>query len=317
MHTTDKIYIAGHRGLVGGALVRALQKEGYNNLLLRTREELDLTNQGKVDNLFAQEKPDYVFIAAAKVGGIHANNTYRGDFIFQNLAIQTHIIEAARQHGVKRLLFLGSACVYPRNCSQPMKEEYLLQGPVEPTNEAYAIAKIAGIKLCEAYNHQYKTDFIAVMPTSLYGPGDSFDLQNSHVLPAMLRKAHEAKMNKAKNLSLWGTGSALRELMHVDDAASACLFIMRQKGYHEMLNIGNGQEVSIKQLAELACETVGFDGELVFDTTKPDGMPRKLVDNTKLTQLGWTPKISLKEGIKDTYTWFIQQCLSEAATVKA
>lgn len=304
MQITDKIYVAGHRGLVGSALVRALQQEGYNNLLLRTRQELDLTNQEQVSALFEQEKPVYVFIAAAKVGGIHANNTYRADFIFQNLAIQTNIIETARQHAVKRLLFLGSACIYPRHCSQPMKEEYFLQGSVEPTNEAYAIAKIAGIKMCEAYNHQYNTDFAAVMPTSIYGPGDNFDLQNSHVLPAMLRKAHEAKVNRAKQLHLWGTGTALRELMHVDDMAAACLFIMRQAGYKQLLNIGSGQEVSIKQLAELACEIVGFDGDIIFDTSKPDGMPRKLVDNTKLTQLGWSSKISLREGMQDTYEWF-------------
>lgn len=310
MNATDKIYVAGHRGLVGSALVRALQNEGYNNLLLRTHKELELTNQAQVDAFFSKEKPDYVIIAAAKVGGIHANNTYRADFIYQNLSIQTNIIEAARIHGVKRLLFLGSACIYPRNCPQPMKEEHLLQGTLEKTNEPYAVAKIAGIKMCEAYNHQYKTDFASVMPTNLYGPGDNFDLQNSHVLPAMLRKAHEAKMSKAKELVIWGTGTPMRELLHVDDMASACLFILRQKGLTEMLNVGTGHEVSIKQLAELAAEVVGFDGKIVFDTSKPDGTPRKLVDSTKLSQLGWKAKIGLKEGIEDTYRWFTEHYLT-------
>jgi len=302
-----KIFVAGHRGLVGSAIIRALQREGYNNILSRGRDELDLTSQQAVNAFFTTERPEYVFLAAAKVGGIHANNTYRGDFIYQNLAIQTNIIEAARQHGVKRLLFLGSSCIYPRNCPQPMKEEHLLQGALEQTNEPYAIAKIAGIKLCESYNHQYGTDFATVMPTNLYGPGDNFDLQNSHVLPALLRKAHEARVNKASQMVIWGSGTPLREFLHVDDMASACLFVMKNFGYNAMLNVGSGQEVSIKQLAELVREVVGFEGEIVFDPSKPDGTQRKLVDTTKLNQLGWKAEISLKEGLKSTYDWFMQQ----------
>lgn len=306
MRQSDKIFIAGHRGLVGSAIVRALGKEGYSNLVLRTREQLDLTQQQQVMDFFAQEKPSYVFMAAAMVGGIHANMTYRGDFIYQNLVVQTNIVEAARQHAVERLLFLGSACIYPRNCPQPIKEEYLLQGVLEQTNEPYAIAKIAGIKLCEGYNHQYGTDFASVMPTNLYGPGDNFDLANSHVLPALLRKAHEAKITHAKKMIIWGTGSPLREFLHVDDMASACLFVMRQSGYTEVLNIGSGQEVTIRQLAELVCEVVGYEGELVFDPSKPDGTPRKLVDTAKLNKLGWKPQIGLKQGLQSTYDWFIQ-----------
>ena len=305
MKKTDKIFIAGHRGLVGSAILRMLQQDGYTNIVTRTRSELNLTRQKDVDDFFAAEKPDYVFLAAAKVGGIHANNTYRGDFIYENLSIQNNIVEAARQQGVKRLLFLGSSCIYPRNCEQPMKEEYLLQGALEQTNEPYAIAKIAGIKLCEGYNYQYGTDFASVMPTNLYGPGDNFDLANSHVLPALLRKAHEAKMNSAKNIIIWGTGKPLREFLHVDDMASACIFVMQQAGFTEVLNIGSGQEVSIKELAELVCEVVGFKGGIEFDATKPDGTPRKLVDTTKLNQLGWKSSISLREGLKSTYGWFL------------
>ena len=306
MQKNEKIFIAGHRGLVGSAMVRTLEQEGFTNLLQCGRDQLDLTQQQQVNAFFAKERPDYVFLAAAKVGGIQANNTYRGDFLYQNLAIQTHVIEAARQQSVKRLLFLGSSCIYPRHCPQPMREEYLLQGALEQTNEPYAIAKIAGIKLCENYNHQYGTQFASVMPTNLYGPGDNFDLENSHVLPALLRKAHEAKLNKAKNLVIWGTGTPLREFLHVDDMAAACLFVMKQQGHTAMLNIGSGQEVSIKQLAELVCEVVGFEGEIVFDPTKPDGTPRKLVDTTKLNELGWMAKVNLKEGLQTTYDWFVR-----------
>lgn len=306
MQKNAKIFIAGHRGLVGSAIVRALQAQGFTNLITRTRSELDLTNQEQVNQFFAQEKPEYIFLAAAKVGGIHANNTYRGDFLYQNLAIQTNVIEAARQNGAKRLLFLGSSCIYPRNCTQPMREDFLLQGALEQTNEPYAVAKIAGIKLCEAYNSQYGTDFTSVMPTNLYGPGDNFDLANSHVLPALIRKAHEAKMNQAGELVIWGTGAPLREFLHVDDMASACLFVMNKSGYNDMLNIGSGQEVSIKQLAELVCEVVGFTGKIVFDPKMPDGTPRKLVDTTKLQQLGWQAKIGLKQGLASTYEWFLQ-----------
>jgi GDP-L-fucose synthase len=306
MKKTDKIFVAGHRGLVGSAIVRALQGEGYTNFILRGHNELDLTQQQAVDAFFAKEKPDYVFLAAAKVGGIHANNTYRGDFIYQNLAIQTHVIEAARKTGTKRLLFLGSSCIYPRACQQPMLEEYLLQSALEQTNEPYAIAKIAGIKLCEAYNHQYGTDFATVMPTNLYGPGDNFDLQNSHVLPALIRKAHEAKINKAKSMVVWGTGKALREFLHVDDMASACVFVMKKTGHKDMLNVGTGQEVSIKALAEMVCQVVGFEGELQFDTTKPDGTPRKLIDSSKLNQLGWQAQIGLEQGLRQTYDWCLK-----------
>lgn len=304
MQKNAKFFVAGHRGLVGSAIVRALNAEGFTHVVTRSRSELDLTNQEKVNAFFAQEKPEYVFLAAAKVGGIHANNTFRGDFLYQNLAIQTNVIEAARQHGVKRLLFLGSSCIYPRNCAQPMREEYLLQGALEQTNEPYAIAKIAGIKLCEAFNSQYQTDFAPVMPTNLYGPGDNFDLVNSHVLPALLRKAHEAKMNKDKQLVIWGSGSPLREFLHVDDMASACLFVMKKSGYNAMLNIGSGQEVSIKQAAELIRDVVGFEGDIVFDASKPDGTPRKLVDTTKINELGWKANIGLKEGLASTYEWY-------------
>jgi len=306
MQKSSKIFIAGHRGLVGSAIVRALQNEGYHNLLVRGRDELDLTSQSDVKNFFSVEKPEFVFLAAAKVGGIHANNTYRGDFIYQNLAIQLNVIEAARQHGVKRLLFLGSSCIYPRQCSQPMREEYLLQSALEATNEPYAIAKIAGIKLCEAYNYQYGTDFASVMPTNLYGPGDNFDLLNSHVLPAILRKTHEAKVSKANSVVIWGTGNVMREFLYVDDMASACLFVMKKIGHKNMLNIGTGHEVTIKQAAELVCEVVGFDGEIVFDATKPDGTLRKLVDTKKLNSLGWSAAVDLKTGLKRTYDWFLQ-----------
>ncbi|MFZ2314354.1 MAG: GDP-L-fucose synthase [Gammaproteobacteria bacterium] len=305
MKKTDKIFIAGHRGLVGSAILRMLQQDGYANLITRSRSELNLIQQRDVDDFFAAERPDYVFLAAAKVGGIHANNTYRGDFIYENLSIQNNIVEAARLHSVKRLLFLGSSCIYPRNCEQPMKEEYLLQGALEQTNEPYAVAKIAGIKLCEGYNYQYGTDFASVMPTNLYGPGDNFDLANSHVLPALLRKAHEAKMSNAKNIIIWGTGTPLREFLHVDDMASACIFVMRQAGFTDVLNIGSGQEVSIRELAELVCEVAGFKGGIEFDASKPDGTPRKLVDTTKLNQLGWKAGIDLRTGLKSTYEWFL------------
>jgi len=307
MNKTDKIYIAGHRGLVGSAIVRALQNAGFNNVVYRTHAELDLTQQSQVNEFFAKERPDYVFLAAAKVGGIHANNTYRGEFIYENLMMQSNVIEAARRYHAKRLMFLGSSCIYPRNCPQPMREEYLLTGVLEPTNEPYAIAKIAGIKLCEAYNHQFKTDFISVMPTNLYGPHDNFDLETSHVLPALLRKVHEAKVAKARSVTLWGTGTPKREFLHVDDMASACLFVMNKTGFQEIVNIGSGQEVSIRELAELICEVVGFQGDLIYDSTKPDGTPRKLLDTTRLTALGWQAQIKLKTGLEQTYQWFLEQ----------
>ncbi|MDR3491479.1 MAG: GDP-L-fucose synthase [Gammaproteobacteria bacterium] len=306
MQTNDKIFVAGHRGLVGSAIVRALKNESYNNILTRGREELDLTNQAQVNDFMARERPEYIFMAAAKVGGIHANNVYRGDFIYQNLIIQLNLMEAARQSGVKRLLFLGSSCIYPRACSQPMKEEYLLQSELESTNEPYAIAKIAGIKMCESYNSQYGTDYASVMPTNLYGPGDNFHLENSHVLPALMRKAHEAKINKSKTLSIWGTGKPMREFLHVDDMAAACLFVMKKAGHKPMLNVGTGEEVSIKEVAELICKVVGFEGEIIFDTSKPDGTLRKLVDTEKINKLGWKAQIGLEQGLKTTYDWYVK-----------
>lgn len=306
MQKMDKIYIAGHRGLVGSAIFRTLEKEGFENLLVRTHKELDLTNQLQVFQFFEKEKPDYVFLAAAMVGGIYANNTYRGDFIYNNLMIQSNVIEAARLNNIKRLLFLGSSCIYPRNCPQPMREEYLLSGYLEPTNEPYAIAKIAGIKLCESYNIQYGTDFASVMPTNLYGPNDNFDLKNSHVLPALLRKVHEAKIAKESNVVIWGTGQPKREFLHVDDMASACILVMNKTGFTDMINIGSGEEVSIRDLAELICEVVGFEGQLTFDQDKPDGIARKFLDTSKLAKLGWKPQIKLKEGLKQTYSWFLK-----------
>lgn len=306
MNKTDKIYIAGHRGLVGSAIVRALQKAGFTNLLCRTRKELDLINQQSVDQFFSSERPEYVFLAAAKVGGIHANNTYRGEFIYENLMVQSNVIEAARRYETKRLVFLGSSCIYPRNCPQPMREEHLLSGSLEKTNEPYAVAKIAGIKQCEAYNSQYGTDFVSVMPTNLYGPNDNFDLETSHVLPALIRKVHEAKLAKCPNVVIWGSGIPKREFLHVDDMASACIFIMNKPGFTDMVNIGSGDEVSIRELAELVCDVVGFDGDIIYDSSKPDGTPRKLLDTSKLNQLGWKAQIKLKDGLEQTYKWFLE-----------
>ena len=308
-----KIYVAGHRGLVGSAIVRRLQADGFSHLLTRAHAELDLTRQAEVEAFFASERPEYVFLAAARVGGIHANNLYRAEFISINLAIQNNVIDAAYRYGCQRLLFLGSSCIYPKHCPQPMKEEYLLTGPLEPTNEPYAIAKIAGIKLCEAYNDQYGTDFIAVMPTNLYGPNDNFSLTDSHVLPALMRKFHEAKQTGAQQVEVWGTGTPRREFLHVDDMADACLFVMQQTGYTQMVNIGTGSDVSIGELAELMAKVVGFEGSLWFDRSKPDGTPCKLQDVTRLAQLGWRATIPLEQGIEHTYRWFVehQQSLRE------
>lgn len=304
MHKADKIYVAGHRGLVGSAIVRRLQALGYENIISRTHAELDLTCQADVQEWFASEQPDYVVLAAAKVGGIHANNTQRAEFIYQNLAMETNIIHAAWQHDVKRLLFLGSSCIYPRDCAQPMKEEYLLTGPLEHTNEPYAIAKIAGIKLCEAYHDQYGSDFVSAMPTNLYGPRDNFDLHTSHVIPALIRKVHEARANNAGSVTIWGTGKPLREFLYVDDLAEACVYLLQQDGVTGIFNIGSGQELSIAELAKTVCEVVGFDGELVFDPTMPDGTPRKLLDTTRLAALGWTASTSLKDGLTSAYHWY-------------
>lgn len=305
INKTSKIYIAGHLGLVGSALLRTLEKQGYTRLIYKTRSELNLIDQRATYDFFEKEKPEYVFLAAAKVGGILANNTQRGEFIYENLMVQANVIEAARQSGVKRLMFLGSSCIYPRDCEQPMREDYLLSGALEQTNEPYAVAKIAGIKLCEAYNAQYGTDFISVMPTNLYGPNDNFDLQSSHVLPALLRKIHEAKKLQSRTVTIWGSGKPRREFMHVDDLAAACLHIMNRPESQQIINIGSGDEVTIQALAELICEMVGFEGHLEFDKTKPDGISRKLLDTSRLSAQGWSPTIKLKEGLEKTYQWFL------------
>ncbi len=305
MNKDTRIYIAGHRGMVGSALVRNLQTKGYHNLLLRAREELDLTNQADVHEFLAETKPDYIFLAAAKVGGIHANNTYRADFIYENLIIEANILHAAWQTGVKRLLFLGSSCIYPRNCHQPIKEEYLLTGPLEQTNEPYAIAKIAGIKLCESYNRQYGTNYVSVMPTNLYGPNDTYDLLESHVLPALIRKAHEAKLRSDKSLTVWGTGTPRREFLYVDDMAEACVFLMEKGVENGVFNVGTGCDVTIRQLAETVKMVVGFQGTLIFDSTRPDGTPQKLLDVTKMHDLGWKAQTQLQEGISMTYNDYL------------
>lgn len=306
MNKEDKIYIAGHRGLVGSAILRNLEKSGYNNFVLRTSKELNLTSQAEVNQFFESEKPDYVFLAAAKVGGILANDTYPADFIRDNLLIQTNVIDAAYRNNTKKLLFLGSSCIYPKFAPQPMKEEHLLTGELEPTNEWYAIAKIAGIKMCQAYKKQYGFNAISIMPTNLYGTGDNFNLENSHVMPALIRKFHDAKEKGESTVEVWGTGSPRREFLHVDDMADATIYLMHNYDGEDIVNIGVGEDVSIKELAELVKETVGFEGELVFDTSKPDGTPRKLLDVTKLNKAGWSAKIELKNGIKDTYQWFLE-----------
>jgi GDP-L-fucose synthase len=312
-----KIFVAGHRGMVGSAIVRKLESEGYDNLLLRSSAELDLRNQAVVTKFFASERPDYVFLAAARVGGIIANSTRKGEFLYDNLMIQANVIHSAYTSGVKRLLFLGSTCIYPKLAPQPIKEEYLLTGALEPTNDAYAIAKIAGIAQCRSYNGQYGTRFLSAMPNNLYGPNDNFDLINSHVLPALIRKFHEAKMTGADNVTVWGSGTPLREFMHVDDLAEASLFLINlpEEDYTSLLtfpgspaliNVGSGQEISIAGLAGLVKDVVGFGGELVFDTSKPDGTPRKLADSSRLHSLGWQHRINLPEGVRDAYRWFVE-----------
>jgi GDP-L-fucose synthase len=301
MEKHSRIFVAGHRGMVGSAIVRALKHEGYENLILRTSAELDLRRQSAVEALFEAEQPEYVFLAAAKVGGIQANNIYRADFLYDNLAIQNHIIHSSWKTGVKKLLFLGSSCIYPKMAPQPLKEEYLLSGELEPTNEPYAIAKIAGIKLCESFRRQYGCNFISAMPTNLYGPNDNYDLNNSHVLPALLRKMHEAKVTGAATVTIWGSGKPLREFLHVDDLAQACLFLMQHYNEERFVNVGFGSDVSICELAELIREVVGFEGELVFDSSKPDGTPRKLMDSGRILSLGWKPQIGLREGIQAVY----------------
>ena len=315
MQPSDKIYIAGHKGMVGGAILRNLKKYGYNNIIARTSAELDLRNQQAVQLFFEQEKPVYVFLAAAKVGGIMANNTYRADFLYQNLMIETNIIHAAYLAGVKKLMFLGSSCIYPKMAPQPLKEEYLLTGLLEATNEPYAIAKIAGIKMCEAYRDQYGCNFISVMPTNLYGIGDNYHPQNSHVLPALIRKFHEAKMNGEHTVTVWGSGTPLREFLFADDLAEACVFLMNNYNEKQFINIGTGEDLTIKELAVLVSKAVGFEGQLVFDTSKPDGTPRKLMDVTKLHKLGWKHHTTLEEGIKSAYLDFIQSTTDMAVGV--
>ncbi len=310
MEKESKIYVAGHRGMVGSAIVRKLTSLGYTNLLTRTSAELDLRNQQQVADFFEVEKPEYVFLAAAKVGGIMANNTYRADFLYENLAIQNNIIHGSYLNKVKKLMFLGSSCIYPKLAPQPLKESYLLSGYLEQTNEPYAIAKIAGIKMCEAYRAQYGCNFISVMPTNLYGTNDNYDLVNSHVLPAMIRKFHEAKEKSASEMTLWGTGSPMREFLHADDLAEACLFLMENYNESELVNIGTGEDVTIKNLAALVKQIIGFQGEIVWDNSKPDGTPRKLMDVSKLHGLGWHHKIALEDGIKLAYQNFLK--LNEA-----
>jgi len=306
MNKKDKIYVAGHRGMVGSAIVRKLESEGYHNILTRTARDLDLRSQEKVSVFFEKEKPDYVFLAAAKVGGIIANNTYRAEFLYDNLMIQNNVIHQSFVNKVKKLMFLGSSCIYPKMAPQPLKEEALLTGLLEPTNEPYAIAKIAGIKMCDAYRDQYGCNFISVMPTNLYGPNDNYDLKNSHVLPALIRKFHEAKINGSEGVEIWGTGSPKREFMHVDDLASACFYLMQHYDISGFVNIGVGKDISIKELAGLIQKIVGFKGKLTFDTSKPDGTPRKLMDVSKLENLGFKYSIELEDGIQSVYQDYVK-----------
>lgn len=306
MEKDSLIYVAGHRGLVGSAICRALTRDGYTNLLTRTHAELDLCDQAAVRDFFARHKPDIVILAAAKVGGIHANSTYPAEFIYSNLQIQNNVIDCAYRNDCKKLLFLGSSCIYPKLCPQPIKEEYLLTGPLEPTNEAYALAKISGIRMCQAYRKQYGFDAISAMPTNLYGPGDNYHPENSHVLPALIRRIHEAKESGAKTVSIWGTGNALREFLHVDDMAEACVFLLRNYSDFEHVNVGSGKECTILEVAKLIAQVIGFEGEITTDTSKPDGTPRKLMDSGKLFAAGWHPRIDLKAGLSDTYADFLK-----------
>jgi GDP-L-fucose synthase len=306
MEKTSKIYIAGHTGLVGSAILRMLQSQGYNNLILRTHQELDLEIQKDVNDFFERERPEYVFLAAAKVGGIYANNTFPADFIYNNLIIQVNVIHAAYKYGVKKLLFLGSSCIYPRLALQPMKEEYLLTGEPEPTNEPYAIAKIAGIKLCQSYNRQCGTNFISVMPTNLYGPNDNYDLMDSHVLPALIRRFHEAKIQELPFVEVWGTGTPRREFMYSLDMVEACIFLMENYNSGEIINIGTGEDITIRELAALISEVIGYKGEIRWDNTKPDGTPQKLLDVSRLHSMGWKHKTSLKDGLRLTYQAFLK-----------
>ncbi|WP_454824675.1 GDP-L-fucose synthase family protein [Paraburkholderia xenovorans] len=306
MNKQARIFVAGHRGMVGSALVRRLAADGYQNVITRSRQELDLTDQGAVNRFFESERIDVVLLAAARVGGILANATRPGEFIYENLVIETNVIHAAYRARVERLVFFGSSCIYPKQCPQPIREEYLLTSPLEPTNDAYAIAKIAGVKLCEAYNREYNTQYVALMPTNLYGPNDNYDLNSSHVLPALLRKAHEAKLNGDATLSVWGSGTPRREFLHVDDLAAATLFVLEHNVTEGLFNVGVGKDLSIRELAECICKVAGFDGELMFDASKPDGTPRKLLDVSRLAQMGWQASIALEDGIASTYRDFVE-----------
>ena len=306
MNNTNKIYIAGHKGLVGSAILRLLQKEGYTNLVYKTRNELDLTDQASVTAFFKQEKPDYVFLAAAKVGGIHANNTYPADFIVNNIQIQTNIIKSSFENGVKKLLFMGSVCIYPKYADVPVKESSLLTGMLEPTNDAYAIAKIAGIKMCQAYRKQYGVDYISTMPCNLYGVNDNFHPTNSHVLPALIRRFHEAKVNNLQEVVCWGDGSARREFLYADDVANASLFLMNNYSSDDIINIGYGEDYTIKEVVELIKDVVGYSGTIVWDITKPNGTPKRLLDSNKLFNMGWRPKVKLENGLKKAYEWYVK-----------
>ncbi|HEU4557195.1 MAG TPA: GDP-L-fucose synthase [Longimicrobium sp.] len=313
MNQNDKIFVAGHRGLVGSAIVRRLRRAGFDNIVTRTRQEMNLEDQPAVYRFFDEERPKYVFFAAAKVGGILANNDFPAEFIRDNLFVELNVIHGAYRAGVEKLLFLGSSCIYPKHAPQPIREEYLLTGLLEPTNEPYAIAKIAGIKLCEAYNRQYGTRFISAMPTNLYGPGDNFDLQTSHVLPALLRKFHDAKEQGAPEVTVWGSGTPRREFMHVDDLADACVFLMDEHEGSDIVNVGVGEDVSIRELAEIIREVVGYSGALVFDSTKPDGTPRKLLDVSRINRMGWRARTELREGVEATYAWYLENVAEPAA----
>jgi len=312
MELDAKIYVAGHRGLVGSAIHRKLKEKGYTNIIGRTRKELDLERQAEVESFFQEQKPDYVFVAAAKVGGIWANHIFPAEFIYSNITVQTNVIHSAYCSGVRKLLFLGSSCIYPKHCPQPMKEEFLLTGPLEPTNEPYAVAKIAGVMTCQSYNRQYDTNYISVMPTNLYGPNDNFDLETSHALAALIRKFHEARLKSDPSVTLWGTGSPRREFLHVDDLADACVFLMNHYDDSEIINIGYGEDISIAELALLIKDIVGYAGHIEYDTDKPDGTPLKLLDSGKLRGLGWKPSLSLEEGIKKTYEWYCENALPRA-----
>jgi GDP-L-fucose synthase len=308
-----RIFVAGHRGLVGSAIVRRLQGRGYSDIVVRARRELDLCRQQDVEDFFAGTPLDCVLLAAAKVGGINANNSCRADFIRDNLQIQSNVIDAAYRNGVARLLFLGSSCIYPRDCPQPMREDHLLSGPLESTNEPYAVAKIAGLKMCEAYNSQYGTRYLSVMPTNLYGPGDNFDLSSSHVIPALMHKIHAARMRDDPSVTIWGSGSPMREFLHVDDLADACVFLLESEPQHEMINVGSGHEISILDLARTIAQVAGYEGQFQLDSRMPDGTPRKLLDSSRIRSLGWAPRIDLVPGLRDTYRWFVENAASEAA----